>query len=140
MSRYLKDEQYERLLHKIEVSIPNHDSFQSIDCTMIGGKHVSSNIGLCNEGFTEQDTALFPKDFQEGYTSMKYRKTHHLCPFDKRVEKIAKGKRVNFGSGCYYTCSLQNATTDKEKLLSLVTLTKELHAKGDFKKAVNSYY
>ena len=140
MDMYLKDEHYERLLDKIETLIPQYDSFQVIDSTDIGNKSTTSNVGLCNEELTEYDMALFPEFFHEERKTMKYRESHQLCPFDRRVVDISQGKEVSFSRGCYYSCSLINKMKNKEKLFSLVALTKELHEKGEFKKAVNSYY
>lgn len=126
-SIYLNDEQYLNLLEKVESNVSNFDTFYVYDSTDIGNKYTTSNIGLCNDDYTDLGNAMFPKDFLKyGRKGMKYRKDKHVCPFDSRLLKLEKGIEVSMANGCYYTCSLRKKTTDKEKVFDLVQRTKEL--------------
>lgn len=138
---YLTDAQYLHLLDKIQAEIPKHQSFQVIDSTQIGNKYTTSNIGLCNDNFTELDTAMFPSQFRKhGRMSMKYKQKHHICPFDTRLTSIIERKPTHMGNGCYYTCSLVKKESDKEKLINLVERARELHQSTDSKHLVNELY
>ena len=99
---YLTDKQYRRLLLKIKETVDQEDfEYSSDDCTIPGMKETTSNCGLCNDDFTEKDTALFPKDFPER-KSMKYPSKNHRCPFDMRVRVDSLGYSI----GCFYHCCL----------------------------------
>ena len=136
---YLTDEQYGKLLEKIKVAVSENTQFKVMDSTDIGNKYTTSNVGLCNDGFTELDTALFPEQFLEyGRQSMKYTKIHHICPFDRRLEHVEKDAPVNFSNGCYYTCSLKKKRNDKENLFRLVDKAKELLQTGTSKERIEA--
>lgn len=132
---YLTDEQYVKLLDKVENLIHKYDSFQVVDSTEIGNKYTTSNVGLCNdEEMTDEDNAMFPEYFiKHGRTGTKYRQKHQLCPFDTRINNILTETPVNMFNGCYYTCSLRSKRTNKEKMFSLVEITKELALSGKAK-------
>jgi len=97
---YLTDEQYSRLLKKIKETV-NRSDFEvyCYDSTYPGDKYIESNCGLCNDEFTELDTALFSESFPSRKT-MKYRKEYHKCPFDLR------SMSDEFRSGCFDDCYL----------------------------------
>lgn len=99
---YLTDDQYRRILGKIEevVNSPNFaaDCFNS---NFPGDKYTTSNCGFCNDDFTELDTAIFPSQFP-GRKSMKYRRENHKCPFDTRKDPGLLG----WGCGCFSKCHL----------------------------------
>ena len=135
---YLNDEQYNRLLTKVEELIPQFNSFLVVDSTTLGNKYTTSNVGLCNDELTEIDMALFPELFEKGRKVMKYRMPHQICPFDSRLSKIENDKRTNMVNGCYYTCTLRQETSDKELLLSLVERTKKLASTENIDKRVDN--
>ena len=99
---HLTDEQYLRVLKKIEATV-NQDSFKvrCSDCTDVGQRSTDSNCGFCNGAYTDEDMALFPGQFPER-RSMKYREENHRCPFDMRE----KPKIAGWGNGCFYECYL----------------------------------
>lgn len=108
---YLTDKQYKSILLKIKKTV-DQEGFQytCFDSTTAGDKYTESNCGLCNNNFTEKDTALFPDQFPER-KSMKYRLENHKCPLDMRV------KAYSFGEGCFYHCCLfQNVRYRKKKI------------------------
>jgi len=96
---HLTDEQYYSILLKIKKTV-DQEGFKPTcdDCTMVGMKHTETNCGLCNDNFTEKETALFPNEFPER-KSMKYSQDNHKCPFDQRINK-------NYSYGCFYHCCL----------------------------------
>ncbi len=119
---FLTDEQYVTILEKIK-AVVFADGFKPscYDCTDLGNKSTGSNCGFCNDGFTEEETALFPDDFP-GRRTMKHRGHNHKCPFDMRsIPSLS-----DFGSGCFYDCYLfRNRKSDidlmKEMVEDLIT-------------------
>jgi hypothetical protein len=99
---YLSDEQYRKILWKIKdvVDTPRF-SPTCFDSTALGDKYTESNCGLCNDGFTDEETALFPSKFPER-REMKYRLGNHRCPFDMREIPGLLG----WGNGCFSGCYL----------------------------------
>ena len=100
----LTDQQYYDLLLKIKERVHEKDFYPtSFDCTDQGAKDTGSNCGLCNsEEWTTFENSLFPDDFLAyDRKSLKYCKSNHKCPFDKRK----KPGMLGF-SGCFYTCYL----------------------------------
>lgn len=97
---YLTDKEYFMLLLKMR-GVLNRKDFKAdaYDSTVVGCKYTESNIGFCNEDFTTKETALFPHLWPER-KSMKYRRSHHHCPFDLREPS------GEFRNGCFYTCYL----------------------------------
>ena len=99
---YLTNEQYFRVLKRIEVTIAQDDfRVGCSDCTMVGAKSTDCNCGFCNDEYTDEDMALFPDQYP-GRKAMKYRKENHRCPFDMREEPEILG----WGNGCFYGCYL----------------------------------
>ncbi len=98
----LTDEQYLRVLRKIEATI-TQDGFKvsCSDCTVVGQKSTDSNCGFCNDAYTDEDMALFPDQYP-GRKSMKYRQKSHWCPFDMRD----KSGILGWGYGCFPECYL----------------------------------
>ena len=98
----LTDEQYLRVLRKIEATIAQVD-FKVVcsDCTVTGQKSTDSNCGFCNNEYTDEDMALFPGQYPERKT-MKYREESHKCPFDMREEPGI----IGWMYGCFYGCYL----------------------------------
>lgn len=141
---YLTDKQYRGLLNKVEDLVEKTNTFQVYDNTDSGNKSTTSTIGLCaDDKLTTLEIALFPEDFKDGKTSMKYKKDHHLCPFDTRLHQLEVEVPTNMMNGCYYTCRLQQPVTDKEEMLSLVEQTKTLYDSGKMKtltKQINDAY
>ena len=112
----LTDEQYLRVLKKIEATIANAGFMVSCsDCTVVGSKSTDSNCGFCNDEYTDEDMALFPEQFPER-KSMKYRGENHRCPFDVRKKLCALG----WGSGCFYDCYLFQHLGKRDWNLSLM--------------------
>lgn len=131
---YLTDEQYLKLLDKVKDLVIREDSYFVFDSTTIGDKYTTSNIGLCNEELTDLDTALFPNEFKNyNRKCMKYKKEHHLCPFDNRIKLIETKETTNMLNGCYYTCSLQKKKPSREEALNLIMYTKELARENKIK-------
>jgi len=98
----LTDEQYLRILKKIEATIAQDDfGVGCSDCTVIGAKSTDSDCGFCNDAYTDRDMALFPEQYPERRT-MKYRRENHRCPFDMRKEPGILG----WGYSCFYECYL----------------------------------
>ena len=91
----LTDAEYLTLL---EDGLRHLDTIEKVtleDSTCPGDKYTTTNCGLCNEGLTTVDTALFPEMFP-GRKDMKYRDSRHKCPLDWR-----ENPDIN---GCFYTC------------------------------------
>jgi len=98
----LTDEQYQRVLRKIETTIAQDDfKVSCFDSTFPGDKYTESNCGFCNDEYTDRDMALFPKQFPER-KSMKYRQKNHKCPFDERNAPNV----IGWGCGCFGKCYL----------------------------------
>ena len=99
---YLTDEQYTNILRKIWESLKD-DNFKVSrwDSTFPGDQYTTSNIGFCNDDFTEMDTALFPDQFPKS-KDRKYRLSNHKCPFDLREDDNGSG----WGSSCFIRCYL----------------------------------
>ena len=136
---HLTDSQYLRLLEKVQDAIMATDRFYVHDNTCVGSKEVSSNIGLCNEMYTDIDTALFPHEFiSHNRHSMKYRKSHQFCPFDSRLAKAEKNEPANFLNGCYYTCILRKPKYNKQDMFDLVLRAKELLKTQTSEELINS--
>lgn len=135
---YLSDEQYLKLLDKSEALISKFDKFYVVDCDEIGIKDTTSNIGLCNDdAMADEENVLFPADYAKyGRTDIKYRKNHHICPYDLRLNNVLNEQPANMGNGCFYTCSLRNTRTNKEKIFNLVEKTRELALSGKAKEMV----
>lgn len=57
---YLTDEQYEKILKKIKDAVCREE-FEAVCCDsdQVGNKYNRTNCGFCNDGFTDQDTALW---------------------------------------------------------------------------------
>jgi hypothetical protein len=129
-SIHLMDDDYEELLDKCDDAVRTIDDFRVLDCTDGCNKSTTSEIGLCNDKFTTQETALFPKQFKTR-KSMKYRRYHHVCPFDDRLLRIERGHDPkNMIQGCFYSCSLRKGTQGREQLLRRVKLARVLHVTG----------
>ena len=97
----LTDEQYLRILRKIETTVAQVDFWVGCsDCTVIGSKSTDSNCGFCNDDYIDEDMALFPDQFPERKTT-KYRRENHKCPFDMRKEPGILGWGYSCFDGCY---------------------------------------
>ncbi len=103
----LTNKQYYNLLLKIRNTVDDLNfKPYCYDSITIGDKFTKSNCGLCNEDYTELETALFPDDFKKyGRKSRKYRKKNHKCPFDLRFGTDGKDF-TDYGWGCFYHCFL----------------------------------
>jgi len=98
----LTDEQYLRVLKKIEATIAQAGFRPScFDSTFPGDKYTESNCGFCNDAYTDEDMALFPDQFP-GRKTMKYLGKNHRCPFDTRDRPGILG----WGCGCFCECYL----------------------------------
>ena len=116
---YLTDKQWLSILYKIRDTI-SKPGFKpgGCDSTEPGNKYTETNCGLCNDNFTTLKTSLFPEEFKDGRTTMKYTEDHQICPFDTRP------RDSDHFSGCQYTCGIFNKKLLKgNKLLDLVNET-----------------
>ena len=112
----LTDEQYLRILKKIETTISQDDFVVGcFDCTVIGAKSTDSNCGFCNDAYTDEDTALFPDQYPARRT-MKYRRKNHGCPFDMRNNPDILG----WSNGCFFECYLFRHFGKRDWKLSLM--------------------
>ena len=111
---YLTDTQYLKILKKIKETV-DQENFRPnyFDSTFTGDKYTESNCGLCNDNFTDKETALFPEAFPNR-KSMKYSLAHHKCPFDQRNQPTDS-------KGCFYYCYLfQNKKHDLKLMRKMV--------------------
>jgi len=111
---YLTDEQYLRILKKIETTVGQGGfKVSCADYTVVGQKFTNSNCGFCNSAYTEKGMALFPDQFPVRRT-MKYRRANHRCPFDMR-------NNAGFWShGCFFECYLFKHRGKRDWSLSLM--------------------
>lgn len=119
VSLYLTDEQYEKILLKIRDTV-YREEFKPVCCDsdQLGNKYNRTNCGFCNDGFTDQETALWPEKFPVR-REMKHRRAHQVCPFDVRQFGLTIAKSPNL-TGCYYHCYLFNNTRWDIQLIRLM--------------------
>lgn len=133
---YLTNEQYLEILNVIEKELNKNINPNIFDNDTIGNKYTNSNIGFCNDNFTTYETALFPDDFLKfNRKTLKYRLKPHACPFDNRVRNLYEKEEdtsINLGSGCFYTCCLNNNKLSNQELKEYVKDTREKFLKNKF--------
>jgi len=137
---YLTDKQYLELLIRIRADLDKIEKVEVEDCTDIGYKHTTVNVGVCasvpmkglgwsKDKYTTLETAKWPEAFKTigkvkySYPqqfAMKYRGNDHKCPLDGRH----KADGLGFGYGCFYRCRAFN-----EKSITLKEI-KELYDKA----------
>lgn len=101
MDIYLTDSEYLNLLKRARQRLDQVKEIRCEDSTEIGFKHTLSNVGLCDDGLTTKEIALFPKEFPKR-CSMKYQGRNHKCPLDGRK----KSGILGWGNGCFFKCLL----------------------------------
>lgn len=110
MEIHMTDEQYLDLLIRARRHLDTVGKVRSVDSTTIGDKYTETNVGLCNEELTTEETAMWPDEFP-ARKSMKYLRNHHHCPLDWR-----EVSEDNF-NGCFYTCRVfHSGLRDVEKM------------------------
>ena len=112
MTDKLTDKQYLELLKKARALLDRIDKAYAYDDTTIGCKSTDSNVGLCNEGLTTKEMAMWPEHFPSRL-SRKYRQSNHKCPLDKRTDG-------DYQWGCFYHCRVfQDGLKDVEEMKRL---------------------
>lgn len=92
---HLTDEQYLKVLEDQLSRLIDGKVVESFDCTDTGMKHTETNVGVCDDGLVTKDNSMWPEQFPHR-KDMKYRRSHHICPLDKRHKGAA--------GGCFYRC------------------------------------